>query len=157
MYSFEGCCFRMQIKSVEEIIAEIKLCYDRDPLGWRMLRGRDNKGHYNTYITNRDNLWQMKTEFKNPYEPKGVGIKIIDQIDPEIEMLMQEGDALPFGEIYKQGKSNTIFAMGIGRYSKPAANELKSIISSKNEDLEHNLSLSLDKLLHREGICKDYY
>jgi hypothetical protein len=146
----------MQIKSVEEIIAEIKLCYDRDPLGWKMLRGRDNKGHYNTYITNSNSLWQMKTEFKTPYQPKGVGIKINDKLDPEIEMLMQEGDALPFGEIYQQEKANPIFAMGIGRYSKPAANELKSIISSKNEELERALSLSLDKLLHREGICKDY-
>jgi hypothetical protein len=146
----------MQIKSVEEIIAEIKLYYDRDPLGWKMLRGRDNKGHYNTYIMNRNSLWQMKTEYKSPFEPKGVGTKIMDKLDLEIEMLMQEGDALPFGEIYQQEKANPIFAMGIGKYSKAAATELKNIISSKNEELEQNLSLSLDKFLHREGICKDY-
>ncbi len=147
----------MDIKSVEEIIADIKVCYDQDPLGWKMLRGRDNKGHYNTYIANKKSLWQMKTEFKSPYQPKGVGIKILDKPDSEIEILMEEGDALPFGEIYQQGKTNPIFAMGIGRYSKAAANELKSIISSKNDELERNLSLSLEKLLHREGICKDYF
>jgi hypothetical protein len=146
----------MQIKSVEEIIAEIKVCYDRNPLDWKMLRGRDSKGHYNTYIMNKNSLWQMKTEFKSPYEPKGVGIKIKDKLDPEIEVLIEEGDALPFGEIYRQEEANPIFAMGIGRYSKAAASELKSILSSKNEELEQNLCLSLDKLLYREGICKDY-
>ncbi len=146
----------MQIKSVEEIIAEIKVSYDQNPLGWKMLRGRDRAGHYDTYITNRRSLWQMKTEFKNPYQPIGVGTRIMEKPDEELDFLMEKGNALPFSEIYPQRKSHPIFALGIGRYSPKATNELKGIISSKQEDLERNLSENLDKFLHREGICKDY-
>ncbi|UCE39444.1 MAG: hypothetical protein JSW00_09545 [Thermoplasmata archaeon] len=146
----------MHIKPVEEIIAEIKSCYDHDPYGWRMLRGRDRAGHYDTYIMNRRSLWQMKTEFKNPYQPKGVGTKIMDKPDKEIEILMEMGEALPFGELYHQQKSHPIYTLGVGRYSKSAANQLKGIISSKQEEVEKNLTENLDKFLHREGICKDY-
>jgi hypothetical protein len=146
----------MQIKTVEEIIAEIKVQYDQNPMGWKMLRGRDRAGHYDTYIMNRNNLWQMKTEFKNPYQPTGIGAKIKDPPKNEIEILMQEGDVLPFGEIYPQHKSHPIFAMGVGRYSPNATIKLKTLISSKHEELEKNLSDNLDRFLHREGICKDY-
>lgn len=146
----------MQIKSVEEIVAEIKECYDQEPIGWKMLRGRDRAGHYDTYVMSRKSLWQLKTEFKNPYQPKGVGAKIADNPNQEIDILMQKGDALPFSEIYTQPKNVPIFALGIGRYSPKATNELKAIISSKQEKLERNLSESLDRFLHREGLCKDY-
>ncbi len=146
----------MQIKAVEEIIADIKKCYDQEPAGWKMLRGRDRAGHYDTYILNQKSLWQLKTEFKNPYQPAGVGIKIMDEPDDTIDMLMREGEPLPFSEIYPQRKSHPIFAVGIGRYSPKAANELKGIISSKQDELERNLSESLDIFLHREGLCKDY-
>ncbi len=146
----------MQIKSVEEIIAEIKVRYDQNPFGWKMLRGRDRAGHYDTYIMNQKDLWQLKTEFKSPYQPVGVGTKIMDTPYKEVEMLMEKGDALPFGEIYQQRKSHPIFALGIGRYSPKATKELKGIISSKQEELERNLSDNLNKFLHREGICKDY-
>ena len=146
----------MQINYVEDIVAEIKECYDQEPFGWKMLRGRDRAGHYDTYIANKKNLWQLKTEFKTPYQPAGVGVKIMDIPDERIDMLMTEGDALPFSEIYPLRKSHPIFAMGIGRYSPKATNELKGIISSRQDELEKNLSEGLDKLLHREGICKDY-
>ena len=155
MSAWDG-IIKMEIKSVEEIIAEVKLNYDRDPLNWKMLRGRDRLGHYDTYIMNRKSLWQLKTEFKNPYQPTGVGVKIMDNPTEEIEFLMEKGEALPFSEVYHQPASHPIFAMGIGRFSPPAADTLKGIISSKQDELERNLSESLDKLLHREGICKDY-
>ncbi|UCG70702.1 MAG: hypothetical protein JSV09_06720 [Thermoplasmata archaeon] len=146
----------MQIKTAEEIIAEIKISFDQNPLGWKMLRGRDRAGHYDTYILNQKSLWQLKTEFKSPYQPKGVGAKIMDNPFEEIDLLMEVGSALPFSEIYPQQKSHPIFAMGIGRYSPSASEKLKGLISTKQEDLERNLSESLDKFLHREGICKDY-
>ena len=146
----------MQIKSAEEIIAEIKECYDQEPTGWKMLRGRDRAGHYDTYILNRKSLWQLKTEFRNPYQPAGVGIKIMDDPDDTIDILMREGEQLPFSEIYPQPASRPIYTMGIGRYSPRATNKLRSIISSKQDELERNLSESLDVFLHREGICKDY-
>jgi hypothetical protein len=146
----------MQVKSVEEIIAEIKISYDQDPTGWKMLRGRDCEGHYDTYIMNQKSLWQLKTEFKNPYQPVGIGSRIMDDPGKEIDILMAKGEFLPFSEIYPQEKSVPIFAMGIGRYSPKTTSILKSIISTKQDDLEKKLSDSLDKFLHREGLYKEY-
>lgn len=146
----------MDIRPVEEIISEIRESYEREPLGWKLLRGRDNLGHTDTYIMHKKALWQMKCEFKSPFQPKGVGIRIQDKPSNEIEFLMEHGSALPFGEIYPQGDSLPILAMGIGRYSPKAASELKGLISSKQENLERNLTESLNRLLHREGIYKEY-
>jgi hypothetical protein len=146
----------MLIKSVEEVIAEIKETYDQNPLRWKMLRGRDRGGHYDTFIMNQKSLWQLKTEFKNPHQPAGVGIKITDYPEKELDVLMAEGDILPFSEIYPQKKSIPIFAMGIGRYSPKATSKIKTLISSSQEELERELSDSLDRFLHREGLCKDY-
>jgi hypothetical protein len=146
----------MEIRPVEEIIAEIKVQYDQDPLGWKFLRGRDNKGHYDTYLMNRRSLWQMKTEFANPYSPKGVGLKVMDRPGEEIEFLMEKGEALVFGELYKQQKGHPIITTGIGRYSPKATKELSGIISDRQKTLERDLSESLNRLLHREGLYKEY-
>jgi hypothetical protein len=146
----------MEIKPIEEIIANIRESYDKEPLGWRLLRGRDSLGHYDTYISNKDTLWLMKAEYKSPFEPKGVGIKVQEKPHEEIELLMQKGSPLPFGEMYQQKNNFPIFTMGVGRYSPSSTKELKGIISSKQENLERELAGSLDKLLHKEGICKEY-
>lgn len=146
----------MDIRPVEEIIAEIKIQYDNDPLGWKFLRGRDSKGHYDTYLLNKNSLWHMKTEFKNPYSPKGVGLKVMNGPGKDIEFLMEEGESLVFGELYKQQTSLPIVTTGIGRYSPKATNELKGIISEKQRTLERDLSESLNKLLHREGLYQEY-
>ncbi len=146
----------MDIRPVEDIIAEIKVQYDQDPYGWRFLRGRDSRGHYDTYLMNKNSLWQTKTEFKNPYSPKGVGLKVMDGPDKKIEFLMEEGEALVFGELYNPKKDFPIITTGIGRYSHQATMELKGIISNKQESLERDLTESLNKLLHREGIYKEY-
>jgi hypothetical protein len=146
----------MHIRSVEEIAAEIKEHYDQEPRGWKLLRGRDSEGHYDTYIANREHLWQMKTEFRNPYRPTGIGVKVMNNPGEDIDLLLSIGESLPFGEIYPQKGSHPIFAMGIGRYSPRAAGELKAIISLKNERLERNLKDGLNRFLLREGVCTDY-
>ncbi len=146
----------MDIRPVEEIIFEIKMQYDLDPLGWKFLRGRDKWGHYDTYLMNKNSLWQTKTEFKNPYSPKGVGLKVLDKPNREIELLMEGGEAMVFGELYNPKKDFPIITTGIGRYSHQATKELKGIISNKQESLERDLTESLNKLLHREGIYKEY-
>ena len=64
------------MKTVEQIMFEIKKKYDKKPENWRVLRGRDKRGHYDTYILGCDSLWYMKTEWKTPYQPIGVRRKI---------------------------------------------------------------------------------
>jgi hypothetical protein len=146
-----------RIDTVENTMAEIKVHYDQNPLNWRMLRGRDKDGHYDTYIMNKKALWHLKTEFKTPYEPKGIGVKVMDNPPDIVAAIMEKGEAFPFGEIYHKLEMPPIFAMGMGKYSQNASGQIKSLISSKNEELERNMNKSLGKLLHKEGICQEYY
>lgn len=146
----------MSIKPVEEIIKEVKYYFDKDPEGWRVLRGRDSKGHYDTYIAQgTKRLWQMKTEFKTPYRHVGVGALVARNIDEEISRIMDKGSTLPIGEIYPQ-KDYAIITLGLAKYSPESTVSLKGILSSNQEKLERSLSENLNKLLHREGMLKEY-
>ncbi|NYT00749.1 MAG: hypothetical protein GKB99_03370 [Methanocellales archaeon] len=146
----------MTIKPVEEIIGEIKEHYDEDPKGWRILRGRDQRGHYDTYISSPSFLWHMKTELKNPYQPVGVGYMVTEEVSKKIKIIMDAGDPLPFAEIYKQKNDNSIIAIGIGNYSPKSMDMLRETISSKQRNLESELISSLNKLLNREGLYMGY-
>ena len=145
----------MHIMTVEEVIAEIKREYDRNSEGWRMLRGRDRRGHTDTYLMCDRFFWQLKTELRNPLEPRGVGAMVMRNPGDEIEELMDRGGPLPFSELYRL-KEQSIITLGIGRQSRESARDIKAIISEKNEELEGKLNRSLERLLHREGICTDY-
>jgi hypothetical protein len=104
----------------------------------------------------------MKTEFRNPYQPIGVGVKIEDiQLDVVRVAMKEKGELFPFGEIYrplslKSKAIQSIVALGIGKYSSDATSKLKSIISSKQAELEIDLNRKLQKLLDREGMFKEY-
>ena len=146
----------MRIKSVEEIMLEIKLKFDEDPYEWRILRGRDKNGHYDTYIAKSDKeLWHMKTEWKNPYTPLGVGAKVARRIDDEIDSVLNTGETLPISEIYPQ-RENFIIASGLGKYSPSSTAKIKGIISDKHDKLETNLNKQLKELLDREGFYQSY-
>lgn len=146
----------MLIKSVDEIIQEVKARYDKEPTGWRVLKGIDTKGHHDTFISQGEkHFWQLKTEFRNPYEVMGVGAKLELGLDDEIRRVLDRGKPRFFGEIYKP-KQNPILAFGIGNYSDNSTSELKNILSSRQEELEKKLNKNLDKLLHREGMFKEF-
>ncbi len=146
----------MTIKPVEEIIREIKEHYDEEPKEWRVLRGKDQRGHQNTYVSSPTFLWQMKTELKNPYQPLGVGTIVAEDVSKKIKRIMDTGDPLPFAEIYPQKKDFAIIAMGIGNYSPESTDMLREIISSKQRKLESDLTASLNKLLQKEGLYTGY-
>lgn len=145
----------MQIKNIEEIIREIKKEYDKDKEGWEVLRGRDSRGHYDTYILGPNSLYQMKTELKNPYKPIGVGSKILKSPDEEIRKNFK-GKPFPFSELYQHKEKATIIALGIGKYSQSSSKKLKNIISTQQEKLDAKLNKELQKLLDKEGMFKEY-
>ncbi|MFA5771142.1 MAG: hypothetical protein WC974_00200 [Thermoplasmata archaeon] len=134
---------------------EIKREYDKNAENWRILRGRDDRGHYDTFVFGNEKLWHMKTEWKTPYQPVGVGKKIEDFSNKVEKILTERGEYFPFGEIYPQAKDSAIIAIGIGRYSPSSTKELKHIISGQ-EDLERKLKEELNRLLREEELMKEY-
>ena len=143
------------MKTVEQIMFEIMKKYDKKPENWSVLRGRDKKGHYDTYILGAEVLWHMKTEWKTPYQPIGVGRKIDDFTEKARHIIEEEGEYFPIGEIYPQAKDAALIAIGIGKYSPTATNSLKRIISGQDV-LEEKMNKELKKLLKKEEIMKEY-
>jgi len=143
------------MKTVEQIMFEIKKKYDKKSENWSVLRGRDKRGHYDTYILGCDSLWHMKTEWKTPYQPIGVGRKIDDFPEKVRHIVEEEGEYFPIGEIYPQTKDAALIAIGIGKYSPDATNRLEKIVSGQ-KNLEGKLNKELNKLLKKEEIMKEY-
>jgi hypothetical protein len=143
------------MKTVEQIMFEIKKKYDKKPENWSVLRGRDKKGHYDTYVLGSDSLWHMKTELKTPYQPIGVGKKIDDFPEKARHIIENEGEYFPIGEIYPQAKDTALITVGIGRYSPKSTSSLKRIISNQDA-LEEKMNKGLKKLLKKEEIMKEY-
>lgn len=143
------------MKTVEQIMFEIKKKYDKKPENWGVLRGRDKRGHYDTYVSGADSLWHMKTEWKTPYQPIGVGRKIDDFPEKVRHIVEEEGEYFPIGEIYPQAKNSALIAIGIGKYSPIATNSLKRIISGQDV-LEEKMNRELKKLLKKEEMMKEY-
>lgn len=135
---------------------EIKLKYDQKPEGWRILRGRDQNGHYDTYVAQGDqDLWHLKSEWKNPYTQLGVGTKVARKIDEEIDSILNTGETLPIHEIYPQ-RENVIIALGLGKYSHNSIDQLNNIVSPKNDKLEYDMNKQLDKLLNKARFYQSY-
>jgi hypothetical protein len=143
------------MKTVEQIMFEIKKKYDKKPENWSVLRGRDKRGHYDTYILGAEVLWHMKTEWKTPYRPIGVGRKINDFPEKVRHIVEEEGEYFLIGEIYPQPKNSALIAIGIGKYSPTATNSLKRIISGQDV-LEEKMNRELKKLLKKEEMMKEY-
>lgn len=140
---------------VEDLIWEIKKRYDRSNRDWFLMRGKDEHGHYDTFILGDRTLWYMKTEQKTPYQHIGIGTKINKPPDEVIEIIKREGQYFPIGEMYrKQGKSD-IIAVGIGKYSSEDTSTLKSVLRGQ-EQLERKLNRELNKLLKKEHMLNEY-
>ena len=141
-------------------MVEIKADYDKDPDNWRILRGRDSNQHINTFIAHSDKkLWQMKTEWKNPYTPLGIGSCVKRNLNDEIQQQFEFGSDIPISEVYQNDK-NFIIAFGLGKYSQNSTNELRNLliqdVPGYGKNIEKEFNLELQKLLKKEQLFDHY-
>ncbi len=150
----------MKVQRISELMTEVKIEYDKDPNNWRILRGKDKDQHINTFIAHDDKkLWQLKTEWKNPVVPLGVGKAVKRNLNDEIEELMSTGTDLLIHEMYPDSK-NLIIALGIGKYSQQATDQLTDLLrqnrSSYAKNVEAEFNKELNKILREEQIYNHY-
>jgi hypothetical protein len=150
----------LKVKKLPELMTEIKCDYDKDPYNWRILRGKDSNQHMSTFIAHDDKkLWQLKTEWKNPVMPIGIGKCVKRNLNDEIQELMKTGTDLPIHEIYPD-KDNFIIALGYGKYSLKSTNRIRDLLFQdvpgyKNK-IEKELNLEFRKILSKEQLFKHY-
>lgn len=139
-------------KSIAEIMAEIKMKYDKNKNNWRVLQGRDSHGFYDTFFGHDSDLWHLKTEQLSPLESIGQG-RLIKNIDAEIQKrIMSVGEPSLFGMLSPHPKEQTaIIASGLQRQSQKSAIELKNAISEHyGRNLDTELRQSVNKLLSKK-------
>ena len=150
----------MKVKHLPELMSEIKLEFDKDPYNWRILRGKDSREHTATFIAHDDQkLWQLKTEWKNPVTPVGIGKCVKRNLNDEIQEIMNTGTDLPIREIYPNN-DNFIVALGLGKYSQKSTHKMSDLlrqdIPGYRSKIEKELNLEFQKILRNEQIFNHY-
>lgn len=152
----------MTTKSLAEIMEEIRRRYQRsrkEQQGWRMLAGTDQKGYSDLFFYGpKAGLWQIKGEFKSPYEMVGAGARVVARrVDDEIRELMGQGHPIPFGILspHPKHKDRIIIASGIGRYSE-STECLKELLPSGERGVDLELRKKLDRLRRELGLDMGY-
>lgn len=162
------------IYTSEELKREIWNTYNRDPLDWKMLIGRDDMNFYELLVIHRDTYWLLKEEQINPFKTVGVGVK--GRTKQDIVRSLPKHDfglrPIPKDKIFavlnllRSGYSiNTIVEKLLSLPPMPV-HEIKSplavygpvfvskepidFISSRHKKLREKLQIELEKLLNKK-------
>ena len=145
-----------KIKSLKEIMKEMKESFDKNPKNWKVLAGKTPNSYNDLFFCqsndNLNNLWQIKAEKMSPFEILGVGTKVHD-IDEEITLKILEKGQNPnnlFGMVVPQEKGGITTAMGPMKHSDNSVKEIKEDISNSNSLLEKLLKKRLKELIEKE-------
>lgn len=87
------------IKSLDAVMAKILKLYDKNPLGWKILVGRDDAGYGSILIQTPEGLWEIKVDSLWKPNPIGVGAKI-DKVG-ELEQIVGESPYFGFRPVPK--------------------------------------------------------
>jgi hypothetical protein len=163
------------ISPSEKIKEKIIKRYNSNPIGWRIIFGKDNYGHFNTAIAHETNIFLIKEEQINPYKYVGFGTEISTEMDVFKKISPHTFGLRPVSEkqIKKLSKGlnlgnkkfKDVFS-DIMRNNPVSADKIDSsivlqgpivsserttnIISQKNKELDAKLRSELKKLLNKK-------
>ena len=167
------------MKTFEEIMADIRKLYNKEPKGWQISVNRDKFNHGNILITNPSSLWQVKLDSLFRPNPLSVGGKLED-----IDISEKVGKNLPsFG--YRPLGNNQLAKMQENLMSNKSIDSLildilqkdpvpidntknqgfiegpinlapPGYISNKQKKLDLKLKKDLNKLKYRRGLGLQY-
>jgi len=153
----------MAVRSLAEIMEEMRRSYWAHPKlrrKWRVLAGRDDHGFSDMFFyAPRIGIWQVKGEFKSPYELVGAGERFpARRIDDEIRELMERGMPMPFGlvSLHPGLKDRAIVAAGLGSYQENMEG-LRDILPPRVQKVDLQLREKLRKMREELGLDKPYF
>jgi len=170
------------MKTVEEILAEIKNLYNKNPLGWQISINRDPQNYGNILVFNKNfnSLWQIKLD--SLYRPNslGLGAKIKDielkdkinklnlpnfgyrpLLDEQLKNLQSKiMEKKPIDKIIIDILSNDPVPMknieSEIALEGPVTFSPPGYISSKQKELDLKLKHDLDRLKYKRGLGLQY-
>ncbi|MHA1684375.1 MAG: hypothetical protein ACTSUE_25790 [Promethearchaeota archaeon] len=138
----------MPIEEIDELFKDIKKKFDDDPENWRVLSDIDGRGNKDLFISQHDNLWQIKTKPIDPRHGIAKGFRarsIDDDIQDELRAKGLEGDKYLFSMVVPQRETNPIFASGIESFAMNRSSTLKQQLADKHKHIERDLQNEVEK------------
>ncbi|MHA1369169.1 MAG: hypothetical protein ACTSWN_15615 [Promethearchaeota archaeon] len=146
----------MKIEPIDEIMKKVKSKFDKDSSDWRILSDIDPFGNKDLFISQRENLWQIKTKPLNPTSgiAKGCFVRNLDdEIQAELEKKGLAGNKYIFSMLVPiHSEKNAIIASGIESFSRNHSKKLKEMLDEKNKNLQRDLTRSVEKTFEREHL-----
>ena len=142
------------IKTLEEMIAEIKKEYDKDKTNWRIISSGNSLG-LDSFICQHDRAWQLKMDFVKPFEVIGLGSKITS-LDEKIQTkVRQSGMPFLFEMLVPQPKDQWVVARGLSTHiDRPNLATLKKAITEEQGPIDLELRKELNRIIDKKFPMK---
>lgn len=163
------------MEPAEDVKKEILKRYDSNPSGWRVLVGRDRRGHFDLVISHDSDMWLIKEEQINPFRSVGFGVRdkvvsfeTIERISPYTFGLrpLSERQMVKVASALRSNESPSKLLARVLRTEPVASTEITSpgvlqgpvihsargieLISERQAELDRELRLELERLLTRK-------
>ena len=143
----------VNIEPVDAQFRKIKKRFDEDPTGWRVLTDVDPRGNKDMFISQRDELWQIKSKPLSPVAgiARSCHVRNLDdEIQHEINIRGIEGDKYVFSMLVPQPeRKEVLVASGVESFARSKSWKLKAMLQGKNGDVERELTEGVEKEFER--------
>lgn len=143
----------MKIEPVDAQFRKIKKRFDEDPRDWRVLTDVDTHGNKDMFISQRDELWQLKSKPLSPVAgiARSCHVRDLDEeIQQEISARGIEGEKYIFSMLVPQpDRKEVLVASGVESFARSRSRKLKAMLQGKNGDVERELVDSVEKEFER--------
>lgn len=137
------------VAPIQSVIKKMKKDYDKDPVDWRVIGSKDNRGNYDTFLTKKPNAYWLKSKQLSPFSALSMGtiVRKIDQdIDEQVGKKLTAEDMLRlFGMVVPIKKDKSVIAAGIEKFSQFHGDYLKKIIHERDSNLGYQMAKRIDK------------
>ncbi|MFX0100110.1 MAG: hypothetical protein ACFFCS_11060 [Candidatus Hodarchaeota archaeon] len=119
-----------------------------------MLSDVDARGNKDLFISQRNDLWQVKTKPLNPVS--GIARScharnLDDEIQDELRTKGLEGDKYLFSMMVPQ-KESAIIASGVESFARNESGKLKGMLNEKNKNMEKDLMDEVEKTFEKKFL-----
>ena len=66
----------MKYKPAKRTFEELTRKYNKNPKGWMMAAGHDDRGYFDIFVSNPNEVWQVKVDSIYKPTPVGLGMKV---------------------------------------------------------------------------------
>lgn len=154
------------IKPLSSIIKRIKKKYDEDEEGWKVHGGLDGHNNRDLLISQKPNLWWLKSKPIDPYRSISYGqeLKNVDLTDIDEKIASEAKNTMKsknkalhsiFGMSVPVSDQEMINAMGIARIAPKEMQTMKSRVQEKYPNSEKNLKKKVKKKWEKEYPQRD--